>query len=208
MEPERQAGHGAFRRRQPARHRLRAPRRLRHRGVRAAVWSAPRVLHGHLAETMRREMHRNTQPVHDISREVIMRISLRSGLLALATGTVLTSAMFLHVLPAHAADLSTMRAPALAPATYNWSGAYVGANFGFAFDREDVTAPLGIFATDPSGVLGGVQLGYNYLFSSSWLLGIEGEFDWTSAAGNTNFNNVAAVGSVTSDHNLYGTLDG
>jgi opacity protein-like surface antigen len=153
-------------------------------------------------------MHRNTQPVHDISREVIMRISLRSGLLALATGTVLTSAMFLHVLPAHAADLITMRAPALAPATYNWSGAYVGANFGFAFDREDVTAPLGIFATDPSGVLGGVQLGYNYLFSSSWLLGIEGEFDWTSAAGNTNFNNVAAVGSVTSDHNWYGTLDG
>jgi opacity protein-like surface antigen len=71
-----------------------------------------------------------------------------------------------------------------------------------------VTTPLGISATDPSGVLGGVQLGYNYQFSSSWLLGVEGEFDWTSAEGNTNFNSPAAALTATSNHNWYGTLDG
>jgi outer membrane autotransporter protein len=137
-----------------------------------------------------------------------MSTSVRFSPLAMAKGTVLLSAMFLHGVPAHAADLSAMLPAALAPATYNWSGAYVGANFGFAFDREDVTAPLGIFATDPSGVLGGVQLGYNYLFASSWLLGVEGEIDWTSSAGNTNFNNTAAAASITSDHKWYDTLDG
>jgi opacity protein-like surface antigen len=137
-----------------------------------------------------------------------MSTSVRYGLPALAKGTVLLSAMFTLGLPALAADLSSLRPAALSPATYNWSGVYAGANFGFAFDREDATTPLGIFATDPSGVLGGVQLGYNYLFASSWLLGIEGEIDWTSSAGNTNFNNAAAAASITSDHNWYDTLDG
>jgi opacity protein-like surface antigen len=137
-----------------------------------------------------------------------MSTSSRFDLPALAKVTVITTAAFMFGLPAHAADLSVKALVSPASANYNWSGAYVGVNFGFAFNREDVTTPLGIFATDPSGVLGGAQLGYNYLFSSSWLLGIEGDFDWTSAAGNTNFNNVAATGSVTSDHKWYDTLDG
>ena len=95
---------------------------------------------------------------------------------------------------------------ATAPA-YHWSGAYAGANFGGAFSNEDVTTPIGISATNPSGVLGGLQVGYNYQISP-WLLGIEAELDWTSAQGRTNFINPAAALSVTSDHNWYDTLDG
>jgi opacity protein-like surface antigen/outer membrane receptor protein involved in Fe transport len=96
---------------------------------------------------------------------------------------------------------------AAAPTAYHWPGFYFGANFGGAFNREDVTTPIGISATDPSGVLGGLQFGYNYQISP-WLIGIEGELDWTSAQGRTNFINPAAALSVTSDHNWYDTLDG
>jgi opacity protein-like surface antigen/outer membrane receptor protein involved in Fe transport len=107
--------------------------------------------------------------------------------------------------PAYGADFPT-KAVAL-PRAYNWAGTYVGANFGGAFGFEDVTTLIGAAATDPSGVLGGFQLGYNFQFAP-WLLGIEAEFDWTSAQGKANFIDPSAALSVTSDHNWYATLSG
>src|SRR5438105_13584648 len=89
-------------------------------------------------------------------------------------------------IPAGAADLRS-RPSMMAPAVYDWSGFYLGANFGGAFTREDVSTPIGTFSTDPSGVLGGFQAGYNFLFSPDWLFGIEAEFDLTSAQGTVNF---------------------
>jgi opacity protein-like surface antigen/outer membrane receptor protein involved in Fe transport len=108
--------------------------------------------------------------------------------------------------PAYAADFPTKAARAPA---YQWTGPYVGANFGGAFGYEDVTTPIGISATDATGVLGGFQLGYNYQFAP-WLIGIEAEFDWTSAQGKANFVDPSGTASlsVTSDHNWYGTLSG
>jgi len=107
-------------------------------------------------------------------------------------------------LPAHAADLATK--------AYNWTGLYGGANFGFAFNTERATAPLGTASTDPSGVLGGGQLGYDFQFAPSWLAGTEAEFDGTTARSTTS---VVGVGvqmetalSIASDHNWYGTLNG
>jgi opacity protein-like surface antigen len=95
-----------------------------------------------------------------------------------------------------------------APA-YHWTGLYFGANFGGAFNREDVASPIGIAATNPSGVLGGVQFGYNYLLAPHWLVGVEADLDWTSAQGKTNFIDPAGTAalSVTSDHNWYDTVD-
>jgi outer membrane immunogenic protein len=91
---------------------------------------------------------------------------------------------------------------AAAPA-YQWNGLYFGANFGGALNREDVTTAFGVAATDPSGVLGGVQVGYNYQLAPAWLVGIEGELDWTSAQAKNNFFDAAGMTalSVTSDHN-------
>jgi opacity protein-like surface antigen len=99
---------------------------------------------------------------------------------------------------------------AAAAPTYHWAGPYVGANFGGVFNREDVATPIGISATDPSGVLGGVQLGYNYLLAPHWLVGLEGDLGWTSAQGKTNFIDPAGTAalSVTSDHNWYDTVSG
>ncbi len=109
------------------------------------------------------------------------------------------------VAPAYAADFPTKAAPTPA---YRWAGPYIGANFGGVIGFEDVTTPIGASATDSSGVLGGLQFGYNYRLAPSWLVGIEGELDWTSAQGKTNFIDPAAALSVTSDHNWYDTLSG
>src|SRR5450432_3549604 len=101
-----------------------------------------------------------------------MSASSRLNRLAPATATAFVAAMFMLQLPAHAADLS-VKAPVFSPvAVYNWTGLYGGANFGGVFNTEDVTTPLGIFSTDPSGAVGGFQAGYNYQFSS-WLIGVE-----------------------------------
>jgi opacity protein-like surface antigen len=127
-------------------------------------------------------------------------------------GAALAVALLTVVLPVHAADLT--KAPPAAPAAYSWTGAYVGVNFGGVFNTEGVTTPLAGGSTDPAGVIGGAQLGYNYQFSS-WLLGIEAEFDGTTAQGTTNFNGPSTGGPTTgtaltifSDHNWYTTLSG
>jgi outer membrane autotransporter protein len=71
-----------------------------------------------------------------------------------------------------------------------------------------VATALGGDTTNPSGVLGGLQFGYNYKLAPTWLVGIEAELDWTSAQGKANFIDPTASLSVTSDHNWYDTLSG
>ena len=67
-------------------------------------------------------------------------------------------------IPAGAADLRSRPPSMMSEPVYDWSGFYVGGNFGGAFAREDVATPIGTFSTDPSGVLGGFQAGYNFIF--------------------------------------------
>jgi opacity protein-like surface antigen len=115
--------------------------------------------------------------------------------------------------PADAADLARRTytkeypPPPFVQPLYNWTGFYVGANFGGTFSSESITnGPA--FSTDPSGVLGGFQAGYNYQFSPTTLVGVELEMDWTSATGTSNFGTGAVAGTLTSNHNWYDTLDG
>jgi opacity protein-like surface antigen len=145
----------------------------------------------------------------DISTPFLRSPVLRRRGSVLSAGVATTGLAIALLLNGHAqaADLSARMTAAPAIPSYGWSGTYMGANFGGAFSNEDVNTPIGISATNPSGALGGVQLGYNYQFSP-WLLGVEAEFDWTSAEGTTNFINPAAALSVTSDHKWYDTLDG
>jgi outer membrane immunogenic protein len=75
-----------------------------------------------------------------------------------------------------------------APAPYSWTGFYIGANVGALWSRDSVETTTGFdlappgtgYTLSPSGVLGGVQAGYNYQFSS-FVLGVEGDFDGSSA---------------------------
>jgi outer membrane receptor protein involved in Fe transport/opacity protein-like surface antigen len=104
------------------------------------------------------------------------------------------------------------KAPAVASTVYYWAGPYVGANFGGAFSAgEHVFTPIGWGSINPSGVLGGLQFGYNYLAAPTWLVGVEGELGWSSAQGKTNLvDPVAGTAalSITSDQNWYDTLSG
>lgn len=73
--------------------------------------------------------------------------------------------------PASAADVP-VRGPVYkaAPApVFDWTGFYIGAHVGYG--RES--------GQDASGVIGGVQVGYNWQLSRNWVFGIEGDFSAT-----------------------------
>jgi len=103
------------------------------------------------------------------------------GGFALAVGTAVC------VCSAHAADLPAHPAPApvapvvYAPPVYNWSGFYIGGNVGGGFANSSWTDPFtgasDTFSKD--GFIGGGQIGANVQFNAL-VLGVEGDFDWTS----------------------------
>jgi outer membrane immunogenic protein len=79
-----------------------------------------------------------------------------------------------------AADLPTMKGPPPAPpaTVYNWTGFYLGANVGGAWDHDEYHfVPAGTFTSNAgNSVLGGGQIGYNYQISN-FVAGVEGDFD-------------------------------
>jgi opacity protein-like surface antigen len=128
-----------------------------------------------------------------------MRTKLRLAIAA--AGAVLC-------LPAFAADLRVpyVKAPPLPQ--YTWSGFYVGANLGGAFGSETGSIPTATYSNNPTGVLGGVQAGYNFLPAPNWLVGIEGDINWTFTEDNVIVPDPAFASTVTSDHRWYATLEG
>lgn len=98
----------------------------------------------------------------------------------------------LAVAPALGADLAAReypKAPAIVSPVYDWSGFYVGANVGGTWDSGTTTSTAlnGTFvssgAANNSGVIGGGQIGYNYMLSPNFVAGIEADVDGTSLSG-------------------------
>src|SRR5260370_24921300 len=79
---------------------------------------------------------------------------------------------------------------------FSWTGCYIGANIGGGWGRNEFSDPAdpkvagcsrgaatffvgwlspGSLQVDPSGVLGGGQVGCDYQFAPNWVVGIEGE---------------------------------
>jgi outer membrane immunogenic protein len=85
--------------------------------------------------------------------------------------------------------------PVVAP-LFTWTGCYVGGNVGGIWARSDWDdAILGDFGTSSAtGALGGLQTGCNYQFGR-WVVGIQGDYDWTNA----NNNNVVPLFPVITD---------
>ena len=87
-----------------------------------------------------------------------------------------------------AADLPSRKAPVYAPVAampiFTWTGFYVGANLGYGFtnsDRVGVWTPTyegSIGKANSKGLLGGLQLGYNWQ-AGAMVYGLEGDFQWT-----------------------------
>jgi outer membrane immunogenic protein len=98
----------------------------------------------------------------------------------------------------------TNASPALAAPGYNWTGIYVGGNFGdsrghSAFTGTSInnafTNPIsGAFDTETfaggeklSGMFGGIQIGFNYQLRENWVLGIEADVDVASITGSMGY---------------------
>ncbi len=98
---------------------------------------------------------------------------------------------------ANAADMP-LKAPPAAP-VMTWTGGYVGLNGGYGWGPWNSYSISPIFPdgvttnADPDvhGWFGGVTAGYNWQTSQQWVVGIEGDFDWSgerasdSASGTT-----------------------
>ena len=91
------------------------------------------------------------------------------------------AAIGLFGVSALAADLPT-KAPSrttVAAAPYNWSGLYVGANFGGAWTNGSLNIPGNNLYGGITELIGGGQIGYN-VQADHLLFGVEGDFDWAS----------------------------
>jgi outer membrane immunogenic protein len=104
-------------------------------------------------------------------------MSFRAWLaLALFSGTIMS---------AQAADQAVPGGPSYYPNAYyptsiNWTGWYVGGQFGGSFGSASWTDPFSQTSNSlkPAGVLGGGQLGVNWM-RDSLLLGAEADLAWT-----------------------------
>jgi outer membrane immunogenic protein len=101
---------------------------------------------------------------------------------------------------ANAADLARpaqiYRPVAYVP-LFTWTGCYVGGNVGGVWGMNDWNdAILGDFGSNSAtGALGGLQAGCNYqINNSSWVFGIQGDYDWTNV---NNTNQVPLFPSVS-----------
>ena len=121
---------------------------------------------------------------------------------------LLTSAALCALIaPAAAADLAarpyTKAPPFVAAAPlYSWTGFYIGGHLGGAFQGNNNN----IFGTSDNGrFIGGGQVGFDYQFSGSWLLGVEAQYSYVDRNNNTPFafaggtfnQNLRGLGSVT-----------
>lgn len=120
--------------------------------------------------------------------------------LSFATAATLAVAM---ASPARAADLPLKEAAPFA-ARFNWTSCYLGGHLGGGFAHKDLTDPVQLVqdsflgpgstaaatnvittvSPSPSGIVIGGQIGCDYQFASSWVVGIEGAASGSTMKGN------------------------
>lgn len=170
--------------------------------------------------------------------------------------TALVSLTALAATSAMAADLPTRKDPIAAPPPPSmWSGAYAGLNFGYGIGTSNSVTTSGVpfdpwaesqrfsryyterslafsaanssnFSMSQGGVLGGGQIGYNYMIIDRYLIGFETDFQGSAISGansqysmvsdelyfatNTEFSrrNTLGGGSVSAGINWFGTARG
>ena len=93
--------------------------------------------------------------------------------------------------PAMAADLRApaYKAPPLPPVpVYSWTGCYVGAGGGYGMWNQDITTNWERTSQETTaggrGWFGTVQVGCDYQFSSNWVIGAFGDWDFGDIRGN------------------------
>lgn len=130
-----------------------------------------------------------------------------------------------------AADIPMKAPPRPLPVAPSWTGFYIGVNGGGVFGDTDVThtgIPVGsVLASGDytldhhlSGWLAGGQIGYNWQIGSSWLWGLEADFDAADIHGDGSLSGpgvaqrngaAAALGNFVNAHDkidFFGTVRG
>jgi len=81
---------------------------------------------------------------------------------------------------ASAADMAVKARPA-APIPFTWTGCFVGGHLGGAVSQDRTTNVLGTsVAFSGTGAVVGGQVGCDYQFAGSWVIGAEGRAAWSS----------------------------
>jgi outer membrane immunogenic protein len=116
------------------------------------------------------------------------------------------AALALSAVGATAADMAVKARPAGVVALPSWTGFYAGINGGGAFMSDpslsyvdgaiNAITPINVSGSGSANGVAGFHAGYNYQMPSNWLIGIEGDWDWT------NLKSSAAPGIICS--NLFG----
>ena len=116
-----------------------------------------------------------------------MKRILIAGTLALAAGG-----------QALAADLPQPAPPPPRAPAFTWTGIYIGINGGFAFGDSSFTDPINgsTGSVSTTGFLAGGTIGGNYQWGQ-FVLGIEGDGDWTNLTGTTTTTAGYCVGCTT-----------
>ena len=111
---------------------------------------------------------------------------------------------------ASAADLGARnkqvyKAPVAAPVVGNWAGFYIGVNGGGGWGGSQWSG--GAFDVDPSGGMIGGTIGYNWQLGT-WVLGLEGDADWSNIKGSYNGVLCGAAGACETKNDFLATIRG
>ncbi len=123
---------------------------------------------------------------------------LKTTILGAVAFTAITSAAF-------AADLPTMKGPPpfVPPPAFSWTGFYIGGNIGYGWgddrDSQFLEPSALAFGADPfrvsdqpSGVIGGGQVGYNWQ-TGSFVFGVEADIDAADINGRHTLNGLPDI---------------
>jgi outer membrane immunogenic protein len=100
---------------------------------------------------------------------------------------LLAGALVAATTPALAADLAPVPVEPVAPIVLplDWSGLYIGAQVGYAWNSADTEFPGGggpVLNPDADGVVGGIYVGYNAQFGQ-FVVGVEADAEASGASG-------------------------
>jgi outer membrane immunogenic protein len=137
---------------------------------------------------------------------MVERVTMKATVLGGASASLLTISAF-------AADLGIPPGP-LQPVIplFTWTSCYAGAHAGGGWGKKDLTDSVGIFSgvtgftsasVDTTGYMLGGQIGCDYQFAPTWVVGIEGAASGGNISKTTNF----AVPSLSDTASFRSTTD-
>jgi outer membrane immunogenic protein len=117
---------------------------------------------------------------------------------------------------AFGADLGMpTKAPIMAPVpTYNWNGFYIGGHVGYGWGHtsDNVFDPTGTLVNsvgfDSSGVFGGGQIGFNYMVTPNWVVGLEADISAADIRGSVSACAATGCSSANTKVDDFGTVRG